>query len=200
MSGDGFYSDPHLQSFAISVPFTAFVETGTGEGDTARWMAARCQRVFTCETNLDYLAALDGTLPKNVSLYEMCSPEFIVEIKPLVGHMPLFFLDAHWEAYWPLLDELRAITENYQRGIIIVHDCTVPGRPNFWTCRGGGGADNANGPECNWEYVKGGLDWRNQFRLFYPTYGSQTPGWLALYMNLAPIGNLTDLKEESVLR
>lgn len=196
MNGDGFFSDPYLQEFVASMPWTAFIETGTEEGKTARWVARLGKPVFTCETNLQYLLMLEHTLPENVTLYGTNSPEYIERIRELTDHLPLFFLDAHWGAYWPLLDELRAIAANYNRAIIIVHDATVPDKPNFWTCKGGG-KDN-EGPENNWAYIKQALDFRNQYRLFYPTYDDSCPGWLVLFQNSNLIGNLEHVKEASV--
>src|ERR1044072_3114133 len=36
----------------------------------------------------------------------------------------LFFLDAHWQSYWPLRDEIRAMSPG--QGIIVIHDAVVP--------------------------------------------------------------------------
>jgi len=196
MTDDGFFSDRYLQRYVASVPWTAFVETGTEEGKTARWVAQLGKPVFTCETDRKYVEMNEFGLPANVKFYEMDSPDFISAIRLLVGSLPLFFLDAHWGTYWPLLDELKSLSMNYYGAVIIVHDCTVPGRPNFWTCKGGG-KDN-EGPENNWTYIKQGLDFRNQYRLYYPIYGDQTPGWLVLFQNCNPVGALEYLKEESV--
>lgn len=199
MSGDGFFSDPHLQEFVASVPWTSFVETGTEEGKTARWVAGLGKPVFTCEIDEVYIANLIGLLPVNVRFYDINSPDFIVTIKTQnIGHLPLFFLDAHWGAYWPLLDEVQAIAANYNKAIIIVHDAAVPGKPNFWTCRGGG-KDN-EGPENNLAYIRQAFDWRHHYRLFYPTYDAQTPGWLVLFQNCNPTGNLEHIKEASVFK
>lgn len=196
MTNDGFFSDRYLQRYVASVPWTAFVETGTEEGKTMRWIAMLGKPVFTCETDATYTANLVGWLPSNVRFYNANSPDFIITIKDEVGTLPLFFLDAHWNAYWPLLDELRAIAKHYRQAIVIVHDCTVPGRPNFWTCRGGG-KDN-EGPENDWTYIKSGLDWRHQYRRYYPTYEDAGPGWMVLFQNCNPCGTLEYLKEESV--
>ena len=192
MSGPGFFSDKHLQSFVMSVPFSEFVETGTSEGDTARWVAKRGRRVYTCEIDATLLPRFP--LPPSVKSYAMNSPDFLLVVKLLAGDLPLIFLDAHWYGYWPLLDELRILATEYQSCVIIVHDCAVPGKPNFWACRGGG-ADQA-GPVCEWDYIKPALSFeRNQYRLFYPTYDDQTPGYLVLFQNHAPCGNLRDLVE-----
>ena len=192
MSGPGFFSDKHLQAFVLSVPFTAFVETGTGEGDTARWVAERGRSVYTCEIDASMPAMFH--LPPNIESYVMSSPDFLRIVKLLVGNFPLLFLDAHWWGYWPLRDELRIIATEYQSCVIVVHDCAVPDMPNFWACRGGGG--NNDGPVCSWDYINPALDFAcNKYKLFYPTYDDQTPGYLVLYQNCEPCGDMKDLKE-----
>lgn len=50
---------------------------------------------------------------------------------PLLPDNTLYFLDAHWEDYLPLPDEIRAIRPG--TGIIVIHDFTVPGHPE-WDC------------------------------------------------------------------
>lgn len=195
MSGTGFFSDKRLQAFAVSLlgKVSAFVETGTCEGDTAKWMAAQGLSVFTCETNKDRVHDLVDTLPIGVALYAMSSEKFVTHVSGIVGALPLFFLDAHWEEYWPLRDELLAISEHYKRAIIVVHDCKVPERENFWYCTGGG-ADQ-DGPICDWNYVRQGLHNKNTYRLFYPSYPDSTPGYLVLFQNCPPIGDLANMEE-----
>ena len=45
------------------------------------------------------------------------------------GQSVLFFLDAHFEAHCPLLQELKAIAEAGIKPVIVIHDFQVPGRP-----------------------------------------------------------------------
>lgn len=191
----GFFSDTRLQAFAASlVPHvSAFVETGAEEGKTTLWAAEHFRYVYACEIDADRLAKLWQVLPQTVQLYALSSPQFIEDIALIVGVCPLFFLDAHWQTYWPLLDELRAITGLYASAVIIVHDCRVPDRPNFWACRGGGG-DN-DGPVCEWEYIRQGLETWHTYHLLYPTYDAQTPGYCVLFMDCYPMGDLRDLQE-----
>lgn len=41
----------------------------------------------------------------------------------------LFYLDAHWNDYWPLLDEIREIAAaGVSQSVIIIHDIKVPGK------------------------------------------------------------------------
>ena len=190
----GFFSDTHLQAFVKSLAgqVTAFVETGTEEGKTTRWAARYFGNVFTCDVSLEYLSKAEAALPDHVKLFELNSPNFIYSIRNDAGTFPLFFLDAHWLDYWPLQDELKTIEAHYHKAVVIVHDCAVPGRHNFWYCRGGG-ADH-DGPVLNWEYIKQAID-TAYYRLFYPTYKGETPGYCVLFRECEPFGDLRDLAE-----
>lgn len=192
----GFFSDVRLQAFARSLTstVTAFVETGAEEGKTTRWATQYFRAVFTCEIDEKYLAMLHQLLPPNVYLYQMSSPQFLVEIQPLVGDLPLFFLDAHWLDYWPLQDELKTIEAHYHKAVVIIHDCQVPGKPGFWYCRGGG-ADH-DGPVLNWVYIKQAIDTAH-YKLFYPNYPkrTETPGYCVMFRECEPFGDLRDLAE-----
>jgi hypothetical protein len=57
-----------------------------------------------------------------------------------------FFLDAHWEEYWPLRDELTQILK-LPRFVVAIDDFAVPGHPEF-------SFDSYKNIACNWDYVK----------------------------------------------
>lgn len=59
----------------------------------------------------------------------------------------LFYLDAHFNSYCPLLDELRVISGNAITPVIVIHDFKVPGRPDL-------GFDEYNGQPFTWEWIK----------------------------------------------
>ena len=66
----------------------------------------------------------------------------------------IFFLDAHWGEYWPVLDELRIIKEKGIKPVIIIHDFYVPdvnGNPKF-------GFDKYKNQNLDFNYVKPGMD------------------------------------------
>jgi hypothetical protein len=64
----------------------------------------------------------------------------------------LFYLDAHWYEYWPLLDEIKIISKSHKdQCILVVDDCQVPGRSDI-------DYDEYKGIPCSYEYVKEALD------------------------------------------
>lgn len=61
-----------------------------------------------------------------------------------------FYLDAHWQDYWPLLDELKEIAAaKIRHCVIIIHDCRVPGKDFRW--------DSYGGQDLCYDYVKEAL-------------------------------------------
>jgi len=50
--------------------------------------------------------------------------QILTEITVLQIKSTLYFLDAHWEGPWPLLDEIDSIPRG--KGIIVIHDFKVP--------------------------------------------------------------------------
>ena len=128
-NGYGFHNDKTLQGFIKNIikmiPITSFVETGTYKGDTTAHMARNNPDlpIFTCE--LDKLSFWESRWLlkkfKNVFCFNKSSPDFLKDIVSRIGDLPLFFLDAHWNDYNPLKDELKIIS-NLKKAIIIIDD------------------------------------------------------------------------------
>ena len=85
----------------------------------------------------------------NISFHLGSSEKVLAQILPtLKDKFVLFYLDAHWNEYWPLLDELDAISKtHHHKCIVVVDDVKVPGRSDI-------PFDAYKGHECSFEYVK----------------------------------------------
>lgn len=162
-----FAGDIHLEGEFIKLRdqfgIHTAIETGTCYGSTTLWLAHHFARVFTIEVQEEFAkiawdrfnaANLKNTpyvwhgssseqLPK--MMRRDLHPEFF-------EHEPhLFFLDAHFEQYCPLLDELKAIAEAGIKPVIVIHDFQVPGRPDL-------GYDIWNGQPLRFSYIRPSLD------------------------------------------
>jgi hypothetical protein len=75
----------------------------------------------------------------------------------------LLFLDAHWEASCPLLDELAAIAESGMKPIIAIHDFKVPNK-DF-------GFDSYNGQDYTWDWIAPSIEkiYGKDFKHYYNT-------------------------------
>jgi hypothetical protein len=127
----------------------AVVETGTYEGETTRWFAEIFDGpIFTieCDPNRFEHAREMFQNASNVVVLQGNSPEVLDRLLPHV-EKPLFaFLDAHWNDYWPLLDELETFSQHRTEPVLMIHDVYVPGMPF--------GYDTYKGQKLDWEYVK----------------------------------------------
>lgn len=103
------------------------IETGTNTGDTTEFLAKQYpnKKIISCEVNKKYMDIAVKRLSKykNVTLHLESSEKVLKKIN---SKIPFYYLDAHWEDYWPLVDELKAI----KTGIVCIDDFDI-GTPGF---------------------------------------------------------------------
>lgn len=151
---DPFCGDPLLAAkvaqAVIRNDIDLFFETGTNVGATTEMMSHVVDRVISCEVDKSLLEEASRKLESrgNVKLILKSSPVAIRD-EPDLGDGTMFFLDAHWESYWPLLDELREIEEKRIMPVIVIHD---------FKSADGLGFDSYDGVDLDWDYVKGGIE------------------------------------------
>jgi hypothetical protein len=96
------------------------VETGTHCGDTTEFLAKIYpeKKIITCETNSAFfnISKLRLNKYKNVEIFNVSSEYLINNLN--YDKNIIFYLDAHWEKYWPIEDELK----NIKKGIILIDD------------------------------------------------------------------------------
>ncbi len=136
-----FHGDPNYQNI---VPLllneykaTAFVETGTYLGHSSEFIALQFPGLphFTTEINDTFFDLAKQRLAPypHVKLFKKHTLDFLKQdlIHLDLGERPVFFIDAHWEQDWPLIEELTFIKEHYPNAILVVDDMQVPGQPQF---------------------------------------------------------------------
>jgi hypothetical protein len=164
---EAFGRDPVLEALVRQVvtehEIRTIVETGTWRGYTTRRFAEFVANVFTIESDpsLWHLATATLVDKPNVTLFQGRSQSLLRNLIPALLKPALYYLDAHWENDWPILQELDAIAELDARCCIIIHDCKVPTCPGL-------GFDSYNGQELTLEFVRPMLDrlrfpWRHYF-------------------------------------
>src|SRR5574340_198310 len=129
------------------------VETGTFKGHTTSVMADIATDVITIENNETYMEQAKEFFKSkhNITAILGNSPEVIqtkIKGSPILNHPIMFYLDAHWYQYNPLIDELKAIAElGISDCVIVIHDFKVPDK-DF-------GFDKfPNGQEYVWEIIE----------------------------------------------
>lgn len=178
--GDRMYQEL-VTSICASLSVSSFVETGTYLGDTTEFMArAVTFPIYTCEVKEEFFQSSAKRLQPyaHVSALRESSDTFIKRVigQETVGALPLFFLDAHWYDYWPLVDEIQLITSKISRCVIVIDDFQVPGRRDYSFCAGGGGSPEFSGRTttderiCNFDLIQPALSRPSDYQLLYPSY------------------------------
>lgn len=156
------------------------VETGTYKADSTIQMAEIADNTVSIEIVSEHFTdAVDRFLREGydcqgrieegrvvfrrgksgVTLLYGSSPEVIRRIIEELEEPILFYLDAHWLAYWPLKDEIRSIKPK-PNSVIIIHDVRVSGK-DF-------GYDTWAGIPNEYETYKDDLAYVNpDYRIFY---------------------------------
>lgn len=139
------------------------VETGVHHGLSTVILSKMVPLVFGVENNLNSVYVAANSLRQggvhNAVLCAGSSPAVLKALSPVLPEETLYFLDAHWQAYWPLLDEIAALRPG--AGVIIIHDFQVPGHPEL-------GFDSYGGRDLNHDYVRSALSqWSPGYRLVY---------------------------------
>lgn len=146
-----------LQKLIEDFNIDTIVETGTYKGWSTNILAQTNKKIITIEVNEEsYKEAKEfNSKNSNIDFYLGSSQKVIDEVIQKSASHVLFFLDAHWGKYWPLLDELEVIHEkSLISPVIIIHDFFVPdgtGKAKF-------GYDKYGNTILNYEYVKPKMD------------------------------------------
>lgn len=128
------------------------IETGTFYGSTTRRLASMVERVMTIEVKEEsFKKALDYTADSdinNIFFYLGNSAQVLPTLLDGEQGKVLFFLDAHWQEYNPLLDELAVIAQAKNIiPIIAIHDFKNPHHPEY-------GFDSYAGQDYEWSWIE----------------------------------------------
>lgn len=140
------------------------VETGIDKGHSTVFFSSIVDRVIAIDNNLHcfvdaYKNLVKANSRENVIFVGDSSPIALRKLQPFLPRETLYFLDAHWQDYWPLRDEVLAIKPG--TGVIVMHDILVPGHPEL-------GYDSYGGQPLRYEYVKDVLtSWSPKHRVEY---------------------------------
>lgn len=151
--GDNIMAD-RIRKLIKDFNINLVIEGGTYLGGTARRLAMMCKEVATIEINMEYFTRAEKTLEacKNVTQFFGSTVEVLPEL--LEVHKDkniLFFSDAHWEEFNPMLAELEIIQFSGIKPVIAIHDFKVPGHPEL-------GFDTYKNIVYEIEWIKPSLD------------------------------------------
>ena len=111
------------------------VETGTYHGTTTEWMASFGLPVVTIESNVHnyHFSRLRLRHLHNVEVKFGSSVDVLSSVLDKLDCTAptLFYLDAHWEIYLPLRDELRTILPRMRAAVLVIDDFQVPDESGY---------------------------------------------------------------------
>jgi len=115
----------------------------------------------------------------NVTIF-CCSSEFLLhELKPIISPNInlMIYLDAHWDDYWPLRDELKEILLYKNKPIVIIDDYKTPDREYEF--------DTYHGNACGTEYIRDLLVSRAEYVYIFdiPNVANRTCGCIFIDMD-----------------
>lgn len=137
----------------IKFQINKFIETGMHQGDTLdcvyNWFLDIYRgsypddnskyKIYDVDLNPDWVKKAEikyhsGNENKNVVLSCNSSEKFLRQLidknEFTNEDRCIFFLDAHWNSYWPLKDEIREILKLRNKPVIIIDDFKTPNK-NF---------------------------------------------------------------------
>ena len=177
----GFHGDRYLLRLvdALAGRVETFLETGSNVGSTLGYVARRYPGLdcLSCEPEVEaFRVARDhaGVRP-GVEVFPETSQDFLRRLGR--DHSQRFerpflaWLDAHGYGFeWPLREEVAFLTQCFDSGYVLIDDFRVPEEPAF-------GWDAYGDRCCEFDYVRGALDPRVAWRLYYPAYREHTSPW-----------------------
>jgi hypothetical protein len=105
------------------------IETGCFYGDTTAYLARMYKQIpiWTCDTDgvATAITARRTINSHNVTVHLADSVDVVVRAAATF-RKPVYYLDAHWNESWPLMQELRSV----HAGIVCIHDFDI-GHPRF---------------------------------------------------------------------
>jgi len=174
----GFHGDKYLcgfVSYCLS-NVNQFIETGTNVGSTLIYVLNKFPNIhaYSCEPDKEasdfVFKKISGF--KNARIFNQMSPNMLYDIiakdKEILNKDTVFWLDAHGYGYkWPLIDEIKFITNNFKKGYIFIDDFKVPGLECF-------NYSKYDNQICSFDYIKNSINPNLKFNLYYPNYTKKT--------------------------
>lgn len=139
-----FHNDPILQDLILSsIRFfnvQTFLETGTFRGDSIIWLSKEMPDLNIISIELDpffHKHALKRVARlRNQNRISLINKDSYLAVKEcykagILSEPTMFWLDAHWNDYWPLVDEITEIVRSSRSSIIFIDDFKVPFNPEL---------------------------------------------------------------------
>lgn len=150
-----FNEAPEIGAFIIALEsdyrIDAVVETGTYRGATTQFFAKYFKEVHSVEVSESFYSSAEAIFSSKPHVHcHLGSSETVLKkiLPALQSKRILFYLDAHWYSYLPLLEELEEICKTHKDNcIIVIDDFKVPGRSDLVY-------EKNDHVECSYDFIK----------------------------------------------
>lgn len=119
-----------VRRLAFEVRPSVVIETGTYRGDTTAFLTdVTGAPVHSVEANRRYYLYTKRRLARrtDITLHHGDSRSFLRELAAVQPNQAVFiYLDAHWDAELPLVEELNIIAESWNEAVVMIDDFEVP--------------------------------------------------------------------------
>lgn len=124
------------------------VETGSCLFSSTKWFGENFDEVYTFENNETFYNAGVHKVQDMSHVHPILndSVQGLKDIKDNIDSQSIFFLDAHWWDFCPLLDELEVLSTYEHKPIIVIHDFKTD-NPEF-------GYDSYHGQDFDFNFIK----------------------------------------------
>jgi hypothetical protein len=130
-NGDSFIEN-EVRRLTQAHSIKTIVETGTYLGETTIALASMAPHVLTIENDWQrYCEASHLSVFNHVISIHGDSAQTLRIMSCQLQGPVLYYLDAHWGAHSPLLDELDAIPAGPSNPVIAIHDFQNPNHPEY---------------------------------------------------------------------
>ena len=144
-----------IQMLSQEFNIETVVETGTFVGETTNFLSKCFEEVHTIEIVEENMRKAQEVLKEkeNIHFHLGSSNAVLKDILPQIENKrTVFYLDAHWNKYWPLLDELDAIAKTHKDNcLIVIDDFKVPKRRDI-------PFDQYGAHQCSYKHIQAKLD------------------------------------------
>jgi hypothetical protein len=163
-----YYRRKIISELLNKINFDFIIETGTEYGFSTAYFSTFGKKVFSIEKSKILFSLAKKKLGDFTNIHLILNDS--KNIKKILNQYEIdkkskvfFYLDAHSENDYPILEELEFITSSYQKNLIIIDDFQVPSDDGY-------GFDSFNGRKLNIKLISKSLIGKNF--IYFPKISS----------------------------
>ena len=158
------------------IPYPVFRAVDIG----VNYFWSPASQIYSIDQSLPFVENVRGIFASNpnINIIHGSSEQELAKLvsseKLRADQNPFIYLDAHWDDYWPLRDELEVILK-LDKAVVVVDDFQVPGRPEW-------GFDMYQGKPCGLATISDLILRHPPVAVFFPVRSNRdNRGWVMIF-------------------